>query len=361
MYGWSPRASAWTPTGPWSTAASQFAAAVKTDGTLWTWGRNNLYQLGQNDTGDRLVPTEVGADTDWVQVSCSDRDARALKDGGSLWAWGYNNFGQLGVGDVVTRRIPTEVGGSWGLLSCGDDSSLATLPDGTLWAWGDNTYGQLGQGDTAHRAAPAAVGSESDWIIVVSGNDHVGAVRADGGLWMWGKNGSYQLGLGDTTHRLLPAFAFYVDDSTGPTIASVSSSSHPVSTSWYVDTTPTFDWAPSADASGVVQYRYVLDQSAVTTPTMTADGQSLTWTAPAKADGAWYFHVCAGDAAGNWGPASHKKVMIDTTAPADQLRRAHHLVQDRRHRAPHGHATPAPAWPAPSTSSTPAPGPRAPR
>ena len=48
-------------------------------------------------------------------------------------------------------------------------------------------------------------------------------------------------------------------------------------------------------------------------------------------------------------------------APADQLRRAHHLVQDRRHRAPHGHATPAPAWPAPSTSSTPAPGPRAPR
>ena len=41
-------------------------AAVKTDGTLWKWGRNNNGQVGQNSTDDgRSSPTQIGTGTNW--------------------------------------------------------------------------------------------------------------------------------------------------------------------------------------------------------------------------------------------------------------------------------------------------------
>ena len=293
----------------------QFAAAVKTDGTMWAWGRNHLYQLGQGDTTDRPVPTQVGDDTHWVWVGASDNDCRALTDTDGLWSWGYNNYGQLGLADLVTRQVPTQVDGSWDLMTVGDDSTLATLPDGSLWAWGDNTYGQLGQGDTDHRDAPTAVGSDKDWVVVGSGHDHVGAIKNDGGLWMWGKNNSLQLGLGDATHRLLPELAFYVDDYTAPTIDSLQSPTHPDASTLYANAFPSFEWQASADQSGVVMYSKNFDQWPGTVPKPVADATSSTWTAGETADGTWYFHVRAGDAAGNWGPEVHRRVMIDATAP----------------------------------------------
>ena len=294
----------------------QFAAGVKTDGTLWTWGQNHRYQLGQGDLTERHDPTQIGTDTDWAWVGCSDNDSRARKDDGSLWSWGYNNLGQLGVGDTVTRHVPTQVDGTWGQMVVGDDSTLALLPGGTLWAWGDNTYGQLGQGDRDYRDVPSAVGTDSDWVIVGSGHDHVGAVKADGGLWMWGKNASYQLGLGDTTDRLIPALAFYIDDTTAPTITSLTSSTHPDSSTLYASAFPSFAWEASADESGAAMYSKDFDQSPGTTPAAVADGYLTTWTSPlARADGTWYFHVRAADAAGNWGPPVHKRIMIDATPP----------------------------------------------
>jgi len=43
------------------------AGAIKTNGTLWLWGRNNY---GQNASGlDRSSPTQVGSATNWVQLS----------------------------------------------------------------------------------------------------------------------------------------------------------------------------------------------------------------------------------------------------------------------------------------------------
>ena len=293
----------------------QYTVAIKQDGTLWSWGQNYLYQLGQGDTTERLLPAKVGTDTDWAWVGCSDNDTRALKNTGSLYAWGYNNYGQLGLGDMANRDVPTPVPGSWDLMCVGDDSSLGTLSGGALRAWGDNTYGQLGQNDRDPRSSPTAVGTDTDWIVVGSGHDHVAAVKADGGLWTWGKNGAYQLGLGDTTDRLVPTFGFYLDDTTAPSITSLTSPSHPVETQYYANATPSFSWGTSVDASGVAGYSIQADPSPGTVPGPDFDTTESTWTLSPKADGIWYFHVRAVDHAGNWGPVSHRRVMIDTTAP----------------------------------------------
>jgi alpha-tubulin suppressor-like RCC1 family protein len=193
--------------------------ALKTDGSLWAWGRNYCGALGFGDTADRNVPTRVGADADWVAVamgfdtSTYNAHALALKTDGSLWAWGDNYYGQLGLGDSgssANRNVPTRVGtgNDWTAVSAGKTHSLALKADGSLWAWGHNHCGQLGLGDTADRNVPARVGAESDWIAVSAGQDLALALKVDGSLWAWGDNRYYgQLGLGDSgsgTNRSVP-------------------------------------------------------------------------------------------------------------------------------------------------------------
>ena len=45
-------------------------SAIKTDGTLWTWGRGDSGQLGNASTTNRSTPvTTFAGGTNWKQVS----------------------------------------------------------------------------------------------------------------------------------------------------------------------------------------------------------------------------------------------------------------------------------------------------
>ncbi|MHB8706446.1 MAG: OmpL47-type beta-barrel domain-containing protein, partial [Coriobacteriia bacterium] len=104
-------------------------------------------------------------------------------------------------------------------------------------------------------------------------------------------------------------------DTVAPSMTSLTSSTHVNATTWYSNNDPAFSWSASDTHSGVSGYSYVLDQSAETTPGTTSAGSATTISYPDKADGVWYFHVRARDAAGNWGTVSHREVRIDTTGP----------------------------------------------
>ncbi|MGB4593307.1 MAG: cell wall-binding repeat-containing protein, partial [Coriobacteriia bacterium] len=103
-------------------------------------------------------------------------------------------------------------------------------------------------------------------------------------------------------------------DTTGPTMTSLASSTHPLETTWYSNNDPAFSWGAS-DPSGVAGYSYVLDQLLTTTPDTTSEGAATTTSFTDKADGTWYFHVRAVDSLGNWGDTSHLAVKIDTAPP----------------------------------------------
>jgi len=83
---------------------------VRTDRSLWCWGYNGYGALGLGDRTDRLVPTRVGTDLDWVKISTGSWHTCGVRTDRSLWCWGSNHGGQLGLGDTRTRLVPTRVG-----------------------------------------------------------------------------------------------------------------------------------------------------------------------------------------------------------------------------------------------------------
>lgn len=190
--------------------ANTSAVAVKTDGTLWTWGRNDQGQLGTGNTTNRSSPgTTAGGGTTWLRTAAGNNHIVAVRIDGSLWCWGRNTNGQLGDGSTTVRSSPVTTSGgglTWFNVGCGSDHTIATKTDGTLWTWGLNTHGQLGDGTTTNRSSPVTVaGGGTNWRIPSTGGlEFSSAVKSDGTLWTWGRNQNGQLGDGTTTNRSSP-------------------------------------------------------------------------------------------------------------------------------------------------------------
>lgn len=196
----------------WSQLSSKgsHTAAVKTDGTLWTWGFNANGQLGQDNTTQRSSPVQVGTLTTWSQVSAGYDHTVAIKTDGTLWSWGDNSYGQLGhnTATTVDTSSPVQIGTltTWSSISGGGTHTLAIKTDGTLWAWGNNGAGQLGHNTaiTLDRSSPVQVGTLTTWSSVFTGAQNSFAIRTNGTLWAWGFNNGSRLGDGSTTNRSSP-------------------------------------------------------------------------------------------------------------------------------------------------------------
>ena len=195
----------------WKTIAAggSHALALKKDGSLWAWGNNSSGQIGNNGVTTReLTPVRIGTETNWTAISAGDYHSLALKSDGSLWAWGRNSYGQLGDGTTDNRKIPVIIGentGYWTAVSAGADYTLALKSNGSLWAWGANYFGQLGNGNTSTRYTPGQVGTETGWTTISAGGYHALALKSNGSLWAWGYNSSGQLGNGNTSTRYTPS------------------------------------------------------------------------------------------------------------------------------------------------------------
>jgi len=182
-------------------------AAIKDDGTLWTWGNNSQGRLGHNNTTYLSSPVQVGALTDWYQIS-AHRSMAAIKTDGTLWAWGPNASGQIGDGTRTNRLSPVQIGAltTWAQVSTGSDQTAAIKTDGTLWSWGSNDHGKLGLNiaETTDRSSPVQVGALTNWAYVAMGRSFGAALKTDGTLWAWGYNLNGSLGDGTNINRSSP-------------------------------------------------------------------------------------------------------------------------------------------------------------
>ena len=199
----------------WKAVSAGFShsLALKSDNTLYAWGDNRLGALGNGENGanladtskDETAPIQIGTDRDWQTVSAGSSYSLAVKTDNTLHVWGHNRIGQLGLGDTTDRNRPTRVSTGWKTVSARFGHSLASKTDNTLHAWGYNRSGQLGLGDRTNRNSPTQVGSAADWKAVVAGEYHSLALKDDNTLYAWGHNVAGQFGLGDSTNRDRPA------------------------------------------------------------------------------------------------------------------------------------------------------------
>ena len=196
-------------------AGEDHSLALKSDGTLYSWGKNDRGQLGIGSTGSQTTPRQVGNAGDWKAIAAGGNHSLALKSDGTLYAWGANHSGQLGNGEnganfndkSKDKTAPIQIGTDrdWQTIIAGRFYSLALKTDNTLNAWGYNVRGQLGLGDTTSRNEPTKVGSDTDWKAVSGAAWSTHAIKTDDNtLYVWGHNARGQLGLGDTTSRNRP-------------------------------------------------------------------------------------------------------------------------------------------------------------
>ncbi len=138
--------------------------ALRQDDTLYCWGQRTDGRLGVGEDIDyeqALVPNLVAEGTEleqgWTTAAADGRHSCGVRTDDSLWCWGRNEDGELGIGDEeledawspVQVEAGSELESGWASVKAGLYFSCALRDDHSLWCWGRSGNGRLGLGEGA--------------------------------------------------------------------------------------------------------------------------------------------------------------------------------------------------------------------
>mgnify|MGYP006277195019 CR=1 FL=1 len=212
------------------TAGTAQTCALKTDGTVYCWGNNNVGQLGRGGAiaggNTSNTPAQVVSLTNVRQISSGHQHVCAVTTANAIYCWGAGAKSQLGLASTSNVSTPTAVKRGAGTLTgvaevaAGWESTCAITLDGVGYCWGNNANGQLGDGTTAVRNTATQISGISSLVSIAvdrssntSGSGHACAVTAASVVYCWGLNsipaGSADgprgaLGNGTTTNSVTP-------------------------------------------------------------------------------------------------------------------------------------------------------------
>lgn len=254
-------------------AGTNYAAAVKSDGTIWQWGQyrykveslnkavqakdipdpEKIYALRYNTVvvdkegigwicrGKYLKPEQITQVAGIVDILEGVNCTYAVKDDGSVWSWdivtltaeqieGLNNVksiagvkdddfiavdkeGSLWSWDYKNKRITRNTYISGAASAAAGVSHFAVLKnDNTIWSWGDNSKGQLGNGGEFFFPKPVRIESLDNVKQVAASKNFTAAVKEDGTLWAWGSNSNGLLGDGSKADSYSPVQVKGIND-----------------------------------------------------------------------------------------------------------------------------------------------------
>ncbi len=204
--------------------------ALKADGTVWAWGRGDRGALGDGLLGqhNQLYPQQVKIDqshflSNVARVVCGASDfSLALTTDGKIYGWGQNGLYQLGLGSNATdHEYATLINypggpfpGGADRIAAGAYHSLAhSTSDGKVYAWGSNGWGQggFGSGQTILQPVPRPMAEPNSGFTDIAAGAFFSFMihgRTED-VFGTGDNQFGQLAVNDTVTRYLPVPTLY--------------------------------------------------------------------------------------------------------------------------------------------------------
>jgi alpha-tubulin suppressor-like RCC1 family protein len=193
-------------------------------GRVFTFGDNRYGQLGDGTNQDRFVPIEItqsfllNQDETITKLFSGWGHSAAISSKNKVFTWGRNDSGQLGNDSNTHKDSPQDMTKHFELslnetiitMSLGWGHSAALTSNSRLMTWGKNDSGQLGDGTTDNTNIPIDITNkfrvlEQDNIQKISlGSSHSGMLTSSGRIFMWGRNVYGQLGDGSANSKSLP-------------------------------------------------------------------------------------------------------------------------------------------------------------
>ena len=190
----------------------KFSLALDADGQLWGWGDNEYHTISPSNEKYILTPQKIDTgNIDIAVIEACGASAVLLDTQGTLWTWGHNDMQQLGYDTKgQTVSVPTAVPLPLPVkyVAAYSSQTYAILEDGSLWSWGNNSYGQLGQGFRSSSTEGVLPGKcyDHDVVFVMGGSLFCLAMLKDGTVLSAGISKFGQLGEGtaDSKYTLTP-------------------------------------------------------------------------------------------------------------------------------------------------------------
>lgn len=129
-------------------AGVSHSCGVRSNGTAWCWGNAANGRLGYGSTAATNVPVQVGTAatgtlfTDWVSVSGGTSHSCGTRRNGTVWCWGRNQNYQLGNGTTAQSTVPVQINletacvsptGVTGEIIYNKDAHMLQWCDGVKW------------------------------------------------------------------------------------------------------------------------------------------------------------------------------------------------------------------------------------
>ncbi len=190
----------------------KFSLALDADGQLWGWGDNEYHTISPGNQKFFATPVKIDTgDIDIAVIEACGASVVLLDREGTLWTWGHNDMQQLGYdtgGKTVSVPTPVPLPLPVVYVAAYSSQTYAILEDSSLWAWGNNSYGQLGQGFRSSASEGVLPGKcwDKDVVFVMGGSLYCLAMLKDGTILSAGISKFGQLGEGtpDSKYALSP-------------------------------------------------------------------------------------------------------------------------------------------------------------